>query len=368
MDSQDRRRELWSILSTPPFSKMNPEQKLHSLEAAIEAVNQTDSLRALRDARRFGTEGTSMSYTEAREWAERVVEKDLRNLGCEHEITLEDQYVLADLFLHTGEFCEARELFEQVYAQWSDRWGADHRKTLCARQGEADALAALRRYGRARRTMEQVLERRSAVFGELDPDTLASAHSLAALLARQGRRKEARVRAETVLAMRRKVLGEKHPDTLASSRMEAELRMAGAPLEEAEEEYGALFDRFSDLLGSRHPETLAAAFDYGRCLYAHGHYDAAAVFLSRCSQARVEISGYYHPDTLRTMRMEARSWGRVGKKDVQKLRREIVVLIMKERLRSRLLWPLIRFLEKADRQVNLWKPQREAGRKRRAAA
>ncbi len=345
MNSHDRRRELEELLSAPPYSEMTAEQKLHSLEAAIAAVDRAEAIRKNRDACLGGTEEIPMSYMKALEWAKRAVDFDLRSFGPEHQSTLDDQYMLAFLLLKTGEFRSAGELFDRVYASRAERLGLDHRKTLLALQGRADVSAALGKRRRAQRITELLLDRRMAAFGECDEDTLTSAHSLAALLARLGQKERAIRIAEEVLTLRKEVLGENHPDTLASLRFEAELRLARAAPEDAEEEFSALHDRCLACLGNRHPETLAALYDLACCQRRLRRHGIAALMFNNCHKLRNDVLGN-HPDTLRALRSEAGSWGRAGKRSVQRLCWEMLFLSLYDRFLAWLIW----LAEKQDKK------------------
>ncbi len=358
MSFHDRRRELEELFSTPPYSEMSEEQKLHSLEAAIAAVDRAETIRKKRDTCLGGTEEIPMSYVEALEWAKRAMDFDLRSFGQESKTTQDDQYVLALLLLKTGEFRAAGELFDRVYASWVERLGLDHRKTLLALQGRADVWAALGRRRKARRITELVLDRRMAAFGESDEETLASAHSLATLLARLGQKEKAIRIAEEVLTLRKEVLGENHPDTLASLRFEAELRLAHAAPEEAEEEFSALHDRCLDYLGNRHPETLAVLYDLARCQHRLRRHGIAALMFNNCHELRNDVLGN-HPDTLRALRSEAGSWGRVGKQDAQWLCWEMLFLSLFDRFLSWLSWLVEKQNKKKPREKPV-QPQRLA--------
>ena len=125
--------------------------------------------------------------------------------------------------------------------------------------------------------------------------TLTSAHSLAALLARLGQKERAIRIAEEVLTLRKEVLGENHP------------------------------------------ETLAALYDLACCQRRLRRHGIAALMFNNCHKLRNDVLGN-HPDTLRALRSEAGSWGRAGKRNVQRLCWEMLFLSLYDRFLAWLIW------------------------------
>ena len=311
MELKDRLHSLEEVFSAAHGGDLSEVDKVIKLEEAVMLMQKDESLHRLRDACVNGTDGHEINYLKALEWAQQIVEHDIKWLGSEHRMTLIDKKAFAELLLINADFRNAADLFHELRLTWEKQHGAEHRLTLTAQQGEADALMGLGKYHKARKLTEQVLACRKAKLGDQHPATLASAHSLAVLLRKQGKKASALSLAEKTYQARRDVLGSINPDTLASQLFLWELKQPHR-LPEREKLFFKLYSACRNALGERHPVTLLAMYDYEKARGKQGRYLEAALDLVDCHDLQMQILGSDHPDAMRMMSFESYCWFRFG--------------------------------------------------------
>ena len=306
-----RERIIEDITEKPLFKNVTVEEKLALLELIAEEMQREEDILRLIDAYRTGTAETPLSYVQAADIAKRLVERDIKTHGRDYFKTIEDQAVLAQLLLATGEYYSARGLFRRLRSLWESSSERDERRILWAVQGEADALAAMKHRRKALRLTQYAMEQRASCLGAEDPDSLFSSYRLAVLLKELGNKEKAQELAEKVWGDQRRTLGPYYPDTLASHRLVLELRQRKWPPEQAEEQFQHHFSQAKVHLGERHPETLSALFDLAKVQASMGYLMDAVFAFEEVVDEREEVIGE-HPETIRALLNSIWLWHRLG--------------------------------------------------------
>lgn len=323
LDVQYWRERIKEGHSKPLFKDVTVDEKLALLELIAEELQMEADITLLRDTYRTGTEKTPLNYVQAATVAKRLVEHDIKTHGRNNYKTIEDQAVLAQLLLATGEFYSARGLFRRLRSLWESSGERNERRILWAVQGEADALAATKHRRKALRLTQYAVEQRTRHLGAEDPDSLFSSYRLAVLLKELGKKEKALELAEKVWGDQRRTLGPYHPDALASRRLILELRQHNWPPEQAEEHFQHHFDQAKVHLGERHPETLSALFDLAKVQASMGYLMDAVFAFEEVVDEREEVIGE-HPETIRALLNSIWLWHRLGNRRLRNMDLDIL--------------------------------------------
>ncbi len=323
LDVQYWRERIKEGHSKPLFKDVTVDEKLALLELIAEELQMEADITLLRDAYRTGTEKTPLNYVQAATVAKRLVEHDIKTHGKNNAKTIEDQAVLAQLLLATGEFYSARVLFIRLRSLWESSGERNERRILWAVQGEADALAAMKHRRKALRLTQYAVEQRTSCLGAEDLDSLFSSYRLAVLLKELGKKEKALELAEKVWGDQRRTLGPCHPDTLASRRLILELRQHNWPPEQAEEQFQQHFVQAKVHLGERHPETLSALFDLAKVQASMGYLMDAVFAFEEVVDEREDVIGE-HPETIRAILNSIWLWHRLGNRRIRNMDLDIL--------------------------------------------
>jgi len=159
---------------------------------------------------------TQAQYDKAEHAFIEVIERNRRNLGELHRITITAMIGLGSVYRDRGWHNKAREVLVKAHGLALTSLSDQSRTTLLAEHHLAMLYAKEKSYDEAERLFITALAGRRHVLGEEHPDTLKSMSELARLYRLQTKYDDAeQLFVEALQGMRLK-LGEEHPDTLQS--------------------------------------------------------------------------------------------------------------------------------------------------------
>ena len=179
--------------------------------------------------------------------------------------------------------------------------GPDHNDTLQTRYTLGSVLSVLGRFGEAEIQLRETYERRRALMGPDDRNALTAGASLGGVYQRLNRLADAERIWTDTLARQRRILGDDDPATLRSLNNIGILHAMNGRLDKAEESWRELLERRRRTLGADHPEYLGSLGNLGNLLLDQGRFKEAEPLLRESLAADRRRHGDAHPSTLTSM-------------------------------------------------------------------
>ncbi len=210
--------------------------------------------------------------------------------------------IVGDLLSSDGRTTEARILFVQILEDRQRQLGMDHEQTLDSMYNLAEVLLDIGEYTEAKEIMEQVLGGQTTALGPQHPDTLMSLGTYGLVCLWQGDYAQAQSIQEQALEGLEKALGPEHLLTLDCVETLGSVFRRLGNYEEAEAQYRRAIDGYTKKLGPWEEDTLRAHNKCGWALIDQGKYDEAEQICSTVLLRSEEMLGSEHPLTLHSMR------------------------------------------------------------------
>jgi tetratricopeptide (TPR) repeat protein len=216
-----------------------------------------------------------------------------REMGEEHEQTLEVKGYLAALLARQGKGGEAEELALAVVDAARRTLGAESGVTLKAAAALASALGAQGKHADAERVFRDTLRAWGRTVGPEHEETMVTTTNLASELERQGKHAEAERLYRDVLRVSRRTNGPAHPLTLSIMRRLALARAEQGALDEAVLIGREALETSTASRGAEHRNTRKLALVLARLLSAKGDHAEAAALLraALATGATVQVVG-----------------------------------------------------------------------------
>ena len=299
------------MLSSPDPAQVGRDVKVVDvLDQAAQNLASTLADRPEVEAAARVTLGNSYEglglYVEAEREFRRAIELCQRELGAEHEDTLDAQAELVHLLLAWDRLAESEPLVNEVLEVRQRVLGASDADTLDARNLLASLLDRQGKLAEAEVQYRELLAVLPHVRGEDDALRLAVMDNLAGLLWVQGRPAEAEPLARQALEGYRAVHGAEHPDTLTALNNLANILSDLDRTAEAEQHLRELAEASHRVWGASHPNTLAARANLATLLSKRGELDEAERIRRDVLEQNRRREGERHPHTLMAMHDLAR--------------------------------------------------------------
>ena len=193
-------------------------------------------------------------YTEAEEMARWCVEKCKSYWGEEHQVTQNNNQLLASVLYSQRKFREASAIGSKSTRIFRKLRGENHPDTISSMENEVSRL--LFSHDDRESRLRQTLAMWTSVVGKEHPHTLANMDHLAETLKEQGKIKESIDMHQQAYNLRKLNLGEAHPDTLKSMSNLAWVVSNEGRYEQAEKIQQRAIELTEVNLGKEHPEML----------------------------------------------------------------------------------------------------------------
>ncbi|CCA76762.1 hypothetical protein PIIN_11811 [Serendipita indica DSM 11827] len=193
---------------------LNPQ--IMELESSFDTLRTNDKASFARVLCRTGDHGKSLQLFR------QVIEDLQRDLGQNHEDTLEALVELANVEQAYGNYADAKTHRETIKNWKLERRGSEHEETLAAKVMLAETCTSLRENAEAVELYEQVLKVRGGILGDGDTLTLVRRAKLADVYHASGNKDKALALRSDVYTRRKNALGPNDADTiLAASNLAA---------------------------------------------------------------------------------------------------------------------------------------------------
>ncbi|KAJ7153605.1 P-loop containing nucleoside triphosphate hydrolase protein [Mycena filopes] len=193
---------------------------------------------------------------------------------------------------------QARDIAERMVEKWTKLYGKDHPKTLVAMGNLAETYGELGEHERAEELKTTVLEKRTKLFGEDHPDTLLAMGNIARTYSTLGEHKQAEVLETIVLEKQTKLFGEDHSDTLLAMGNLAATYSTLGKHKVAVKLKAVVLEKLTRLFGGEHPDTLLAMGNLAATYGTLGEHKRAEKLMTVVLEKRTRLLGEDHPDTL----------------------------------------------------------------------
>jgi tetratricopeptide (TPR) repeat protein/predicted Ser/Thr protein kinase len=240
-------------------------------------------------------------FTEAQQQMKLALDLRQRELGSEHDDTLDTMGSLATIYWDEGRYPQAELLYKDQLEIRRRVKGKESRETLTAMHNLASVYQNEGKYPEAESLLNQVLQARLRTQGAEDPETLASSRNLASLYLADGNYGQAETAFKKVLEVSRRVLGEEHPSTLRTMGFLATVYWSQGKYTEAETIDKKVVDAFKRVFGEEHIDTLGMMNNLAAVYRALGRYDEAEHLWARVLEISRRVLGAEHPITLGAM-------------------------------------------------------------------
>ncbi|MFM9957330.1 MAG: tetratricopeptide repeat protein [Phycisphaerales bacterium] len=242
-------------------------------------------------------------------------ERHARLSGPDDPLTLRTGTSLGGAYRRQGDLANAERVWNDTLARQRRTLGPDHRSTLGSLNNIGVLYAVQGKLDQAEAAWRELLERRRRILGDDHPDYRSVLGNLGMLLADRGRLDEARTLIEQALAADRRHHGDTHADTLVTmSQLATVLREAG-DLDAAEQLQRECAAGRLAALGPDNPDTVDAQSGLAGILHLRGDIAAAETMIRAAIDAQRRLLGPSHPDTtdsLGTLRDILSACGRMG--------------------------------------------------------
>ncbi|ORY34530.1 TPR-like protein, partial [Rhizoclosmatium globosum] len=266
--------------------------------------------------------------------------------GPDHNLVHTTLSNVAQLKLRMGAFNEAETLFTRILDKQMRVFGLKHSQTLSTMNSLGGVYQALQRWEEAESMFKQCIQERTVFLGENHADTLNSMHNLGHFYVAQNRLQEAEPILRSCLEKLKATLG-KHVSTLITMNALGDVMEKLGNEEEAEQLYLMATSAGQDILPESHPQTyiswtnLALLYytqnrlreaepflvmnlefhmkysplNKTRCLLLEtlgmlyekaGLHSVASDYYLQCLNARRELQGANHEDTMATLERYAK--------------------------------------------------------------
>lgn len=210
---------------------------------------------------------------------------------------------LATTMRSLGLHADALPLLSEALEVRRKELGLDHNDTLQTRYTIGSVLSSLGRFDEAEVELRETYERRRSLAGPDDRNALTTGASLGGLYQRMNRLTDAERVLSDTLARQRKVLGDDDPATLRTLNEIGIVHADSGRLDEAEQSWRELLERRRRTLGADHPEYLGSLGNLGSLLLEQGRFREAEPLLRESLAADRRRFGDAHPRTLTAISM-----------------------------------------------------------------
>lgn len=210
---------------------------------------------------------------------------------------------LATTLRSLGLHADALPLLAEALEVRRKELGPDHDDTLQSRFTMGAVLSTLGRFDEAEVELRETYEQRRALTGPDDRNALTVATSLGGVYQRMNRLADAERIWTDTLARQRRVLGDDDPATLRSLNNMGILHALNGRLDKAEESWRELLERRRRTLGADHPDYLGSLGNLGGLMLDQGRFADAEPLLRESLAADRRRYGDVHPRTLTSISM-----------------------------------------------------------------
>lgn len=195
----------------------------------------------------------------------------------------------------------AMEMYRQCIEQFNKDVGEDHQCTLQAKNNFAVLLEECQQFQEAEKMHIEVCKQFETKFGAEHGDVTSSKFNLAALRAKMGNLEESETMYKQVLEVRERTLGPQHSNTLRAKANLADVIRRQGRLTDSEQMLKNLVDQYHISFGRDDPHTLKARCQLAHVLAQQGdetRVRQAEAHLREVVSRREQKLGPSHPDTL----------------------------------------------------------------------
>ncbi|MEQ8766208.1 MAG: serine/threonine-protein kinase, partial [Planctomycetota bacterium] len=235
----------------------------------------------------------------AEQAGEQSIERARLAFGDLDERTLQQRSNYAQLLAHEGRFEKALEQFPELEALCRRSLGDEHPITLTILHNQALALMSAGELEAGVQMIEQALELRERTLGPEDPETLFSMANYAQGLKELGRLDEAEPLLMESIRLNEKVFGETHPYSFAARHNWIGILVARGDNARALGLEQELYQEQLEFHGGQETaDSLRSLNTIAAVTFLEGDAEEAARKIRKAYDARLEILGPDHPDTL----------------------------------------------------------------------
>mmetsp|Transcript_39036 Transcript_39036/g.72688 ORF Transcript_39036/g.72688 Transcript_39036/m.72688 type:complete len:596 (-) Transcript_39036:112-1899(-) len=271
-------------------------------------------------------------FQEAEKLHTEVCKQFESKFGAEHGDVTSSKFNLAALRAKMGNLDESEAMYKQVLEVRERTLGPQHSNTLRAKANLADIIRRQGRLQDAEGILKNLVDQCHVSFGRDDPHTLKARSQLAHILAQQGdetRFRQAEAHLREVVSRREQKLGPSHPDTLTALGRLAFVLESNNP-REAEQLNEQIWQRLDSLAPLDRKRSRCRQSKFLLTLAEVGEPDREEALVRQVVERRSTTLGATHPDTL-AARAElaailARKEGAEAAEESLKLRREVANL------------------------------------------
>jgi len=220
--------------------------------------------------------------------------------GAEHGDVTSSKFNLAALRAKMGNLEESETMYKQVLEVRERTLGPQHSNTLRAKANLADVIRRQGRLADAEQMLKNLVDQCHISFGRDDPHTLKARCQLAHILAQQGdetRFRQAEAHLREVVARREQKLGPSHPDTLTALGRLAFVLETNNP-REAEQLNEQIWQRLDALAPMDRKRSRCRQSKFLLTLAEVGEPDREEALVRQVVERRSTTLGATHPDTL----------------------------------------------------------------------
>ena len=237
---------------------------------------------------------------EAKVLFDQTLEDRQKQLGKDHEQTLDSMYYVGAVLASMGQYTEAKQM-ERVLERKKTALGPQHPGTLWSLATYGLVCLLQGHYAQAQSIQEQALEGFKKVFGPEDARTLRSIEALGFIFFQQGNYQEAEARYRQAIDGYTKKFGPWEAATLRVHNKCSCALICQGKYDEAEQICSAVLRRSEEMLGPEHPLTLDSMHYLGGVYLEQKRFEDAERLGIRALNLAKRASGAEHPDTLKVM-------------------------------------------------------------------